>query len=228
MLNLCLVVVGAAALALHLWFKAGHPLALSLAFKAAASLAFVVLALVQPRGDRRYFLLIVIGLVLGLAGDLLLPLPHPVFFKLGLLAFLLGHVCYIAAFVALTGTRDWPSPGLIPVWVASAAVFIWLWPHVTRQGMIVAVTAYIVVISVMVSGAVAVFRNRQIDARGRWLVLIGAILFYLSDVGVARERFVSPGAINWLVSLPLYYAAQFMLAFSVGRIALRSRPDSAA
>jgi uncharacterized membrane protein YhhN len=228
MISLCLVATGAAALVLHLIFKEGHPLALGLAFKAAASLSFVALALVQPRADRRYFILILIGLVLGLAGDLLLRLPAPIYFKLGVLAFLLGHVCYVVAFLALTWIDRWPSAWLIPIWAISAVVMIWLWPHARAQSMLGPVVAYVLVITVMVSGAVAVFRNPNIEAWGRRLVLIGAILFYLSDVLVARERFVSPGAINWIVSLPIYYAAQFMLAFSVGRVGPASGSDRSA
>jgi uncharacterized membrane protein YhhN len=218
MYNLCLIVVGAVALVLHLIFKEGHPLALGLSFKAVASLSFVVLALVQPKKDRRYFWFILIGLVFGLAGDLLLRLPAPIYFKLGVLAFLLGHACYIVAFLSVTRARDWLSWWLIPVWAVSAAVFIWLWPHASAHKMLGPVVAYVIVISVMLCGAVTVFRATKMDATGRWLVLIGSMVFYVSDIGVARDKFVSPGAVNWLVSLPMYYAAQFMLAFSVGRV----------
>jgi len=62
-------------------------------------------------------------------------------------------------------------------------------------------------------------------------LLIGAILFYISDITVARDRFesdllvpefnpphpnvsrfVSPGFLNPLVGLPLYYVAQLIIA----------------
>jgi hypothetical protein len=42
--------------------------------------------------------------------------------------------------------------------------------------------------------------------------------FYLSDLFVARQRFVAPAFANRLYGLPLYYLGQFLLAFSVGRI----------
>src|SRR5258706_119486 len=50
------------------------------------------------------------------------------------------------------------------------------------------------------------------DAR----IWVGAGLFYLSDLCVARDRFVAPGFANGRVGLPLYYAAQLVLAHSVG------------
>jgi len=44
----------------------------------------------------------------------------------------------------------------------------------------------------------------------------GAVLFWLSDLAVARDRFVRPGFVNPLVGLPLYYAAQLLLASAAG------------
>ena len=48
------------------------------------------------------------------------------------------------------------------------------------------------------------------------LVPWGALLFYLSDLTVARDRFVRPGLSNRVVGLPMYYAAQVVLALSAG------------
>jgi uncharacterized membrane protein YhhN len=47
-------------------------------------------------------------------------------------------------------------------------------------------------------------------------VRLGALLFYGSDLFVARDRFVAPGAVNRLLGLPLYYAAQVLLALAPG------------
>ena len=46
-------------------------------------------------------------------------------------------------------------------------------------------------------------------------IRLGAILFVLSDVFVARQRFVAPGHLNPLVGLPLYYAGQYLLAWAL-------------
>ena len=51
-----------------------------------------------------------------------------------------------------------------------------------------------------------------VGAGGEGIILIGAIAFYLSDLSVARDRFVTPAFYNRLWGLPLYYAAQFVLA----------------
>ena len=51
------------------------------------------------------------------------------------------------------------------------------------------------------------------------LVLAGAIAFYLSDLTVARDRFVTRGFENRIVGLPLYYTGQVLLALSVATFA---------
>jgi hypothetical protein len=48
------------------------------------------------------------------------------------------------------------------------------------------------------------------------MVFVGALSFYFSDVFVARDRFIEQQFLNRLLGLPLYFAGQFLLAFSVG------------
>jgi len=47
------------------------------------------------------------------------------------------------------------------------------------------------------------------------LVRWGAGLFFVSDLFVARGRFVSPGKVNQLLGWPLDFAGQFLLALSI-------------
>ena len=47
-------------------------------------------------------------------------------------------------------------------------------------------------------------------------IAIIAVAFFLSDLTVARDRFVAREAVNRLVGLPLYYTGQFAIAWSVG------------
>jgi hypothetical protein len=44
----------------------------------------------------------------------------------------------------------------------------------------------------------------------------GALGFYVSDIFVARQRFLKTDFVNRLIGLPLYYGGQFLLAFSTG------------
>jgi hypothetical protein len=72
----------------------------------------------------------------------------------------------------------------------------------------------VVVITLMVAAASSAIRS-ELSSTAQALVLGGAVAFYLSDLFVARDRFVVEGFTNRLVGLPLYYGGQYLLAFSV-------------
>jgi uncharacterized membrane protein YhhN len=183
------------------------------AFKTPLSALFVLVALVVPHPDPTYFKLILAGLVFGLVGDVCLALPGKRAFMAGLVAFLLGHVWYIIAFAHLVSPREWLTIA-VPVLIAIAVVILlWLRPHV--GAMLVPVIAYTIVISVMLIGAWAVLHNPLITKNCARIIWAGSLLFYASDLFVARDRFVKQEFLNRLIGLPLYYAGQFLLAFSI-------------
>jgi len=176
--------------------------------KAAASASFVALGLLRWAGDGSIGGWIVAGLALCAVGDLLL-LGSGRSFDLGLLSFLLGHCAYIGAFATALPPSAWWRPAVVPLVLAAAGALRWLWPHLGRRRL--PVVAYIVAISVMVWGAVAVVRAGAFPATAA----AGAFLFYLSDLAVARHRFVKPEFLNRGIGLPLYFAGQVLIAMSI-------------
>jgi len=68
----------------------------------------------------------------------------------------------------------------------------------------------------MASGAWAVFWKSSFQIYGRAFILAGSLCFYVSDVFVARDKFIKEEYQNQLLGLPLYYGGQFLLAFSIG------------
>ncbi len=177
------------------------------------SVLFVVVALAGSPAHPTYSFFILAGLLLCVAGDVLLIFPAKHFFLAGLVSFLLGHVLYSIAFFMLA------SPGILS-WIVTpiflligGAVFVWLRPYL--GAMLVPVIAYMAVITVMVIGATALADNEHLGITGRALVFGGAILFYVSDIFVARNRFVKKHYTNRFIGLPLYYAGQFMIAYSI-------------
>jgi uncharacterized membrane protein YhhN len=207
-------VLGAAVgLGLHLFFEYRGRGRAALAAKAVVSALFVAAALTCPYAVPGYFYPVVVGLAFCLTGDVLLAVPGRKAFLAGLVSFLLGHVCYIVAFFGQASPDAVALAGTLGCAVASVLVFKWLAPHLGE--MRVPVMAYVVVITTMMAGALAVAAQPFIPSHVRGMVLAGAACFYVSDVFVARDRFVSQGFANRLVGLPLYYAGQFLLAFSV-------------
>ena len=96
------------------------------------------------------------------------------------------------------------------------AIFRWLQPHL--GDMRKPVFGYIVVITLMVIGAATVVGDPRFAICGRALVLSGAVSFYLSDIFVARQKFISTQPVNRVIGLPLYYLGQFLLALSIGQL----------
>ena len=216
MLRYILIVVAAGLLAGLVWAESTGNNWLALGFKMPLSILFVITALLQPKVLPRYFKFVLIGLILGLVGDVFLALPGLTAFRVGLVAFLAGHILYILAFSILTRRADWINPVNILIIAISGCVYLWLLPHLGK--MLVPVTFYILVISVMVAGAWAAFRYSRVRRLGAWFILAGAVFFYVSDIFVAHQRFVMEQFYNRLFGLPLYYTAQFLLAFSVGLV----------
>jgi uncharacterized membrane protein YhhN len=173
--------------------------------KTLASLGFVSLGGLAWQSGNPVATWLVIGLVLCAFGDVLLIWERT--FDLGLISFLLGHVGYIVAFSVAVSMTDWPRFLLAPVAIASFGALVWLWPHLGARR--ISVSAYVLVITVMVWGALAVR-----PAVGS-MIVIGAVLFYLSDLTVARDRFVHKDFLNRAIGLPMYYGAQILIALSV-------------
>jgi uncharacterized membrane protein YhhN len=198
-------VVTCLALAGHLAAEARGALLARAAGKVVASLGFVALALLRVRGaggEGAYGRWVLAGLCLSLLGDALLLSARRPAFLAGLVAFLLAHLAYAVAFAARSAAPAWL---LVPLAAALGLVLRWLWPRLgDMRGPVV---AYCLVLSAMLFLALGVDRPE---------VRLGALLFYLSDLTVARDRFVAEERRNRLVGLPLYYAAQLLLALSIG------------
>jgi uncharacterized membrane protein YhhN len=155
-----------------------------------------------------------IALVFCLGGDVFLALLREKMFLCGLMSFLLGHVFYCIAFFTAAALNSWSLAGLVATAMVGVAVYRWLKPNL--GSMRIPAILYIVVISIMVAGALTAFGQPGLNLPGRWLVLSGALSFYISDLFVARDRFIKIEFTNRLLGLPLYYVGQFCLAFSIG------------
>lgn len=184
--------------------------------KTALSSLFIVTAWVQPHRVESYALLVMIGLICCLAGDVLLALPQDRMFTAGLFSFLSGHVFYGVSFLLMADLNRITLIAGIATLMAGIAVYAWLKPHLGR--MKIPVIAYILVISCMVCSAGSMLGTARLTAAGRLMVFTGAVSFYLSDILVARDRFLKNSFINRLIGLPLYYLGQFLIAFSVGAV----------
>jgi uncharacterized membrane protein YhhN len=169
-------------------------------------LVAVALALDPDQGDVRAWF--VVALVLCLFGDVFLMLPQDVFVP-GLVAFLLGHVAYIAGFLADGVVASRFGIGLFVVGIAVAVIGLTILRHV-RAGpepeLTGPVAAYMVVISAMVACAAGV---------GHPAGVVGAGLFYVSDSLIAWNRFIGETRHGRLAIIVTYHLAQVGLVLSL-------------
>ncbi len=175
--------------------------------KPAAALAFLGLGL-HTHGvhDSSVTLALVFALVLSLVGDMCLMFPSETAFLGGLGAFLLGHVGFVAAF-ALRGVSTTALGVATPIClVFLLTVWRHLGPHVPKS-MVGPVIAYFCVIGSMLVAAIATNADHAAP-----YVVAAAVSFAVSDLAVARQKFVSPNATNRLWGLPLYFGAQLLFA----------------
>jgi len=177
--------------------------------KLIASSAFIGVAIVSGAWQSTFGRFVLVGLLFSWCGDMFLIGTSDTTFLSGLIAFLLAHVAYIAAFIRLGYNRTWAIISAVPVAIVAVAVFSWLQPHIPAE-LDTPVKTYIAVISLMV---VYAFGTRGAGATK--LILAGALLFYVSDLSVAALRLVQTDWPTYILGLPFYYGGQVCLALSV-------------
>lgn len=172
--------------------------------KPLASALFILAAFHHGGPTTSWGYAILAALVFSAIGDVaLIAKGRGPGFLTGLVAFLLGHVAYSVAFVTAG-----PDPArllvaaalLVPFSVVIARALV----RRAERHMALPVMAYVAVITVMVALAFAVNAGP--------LLPLAAVLFFVSDLFVARQRFVEKAFINRALGLPIYYAAQLLFA----------------
>lgn len=179
--------------------------------KPFASLGFLLAAIGFGAFESRYGKIVFVGLVLGALGDVFLLGRAKQFFIGGLVSFLLGHVAYVVAFATLPISAA--QAFIAAVAMAAIMFFIarWVFPH--APDMRVPIAVYMLVISAMCVVAIGAGA-----AGAPWMIPVGAVMFAASDIAVVRDRFVSKGFVNRAWGLPLYYAAQLIIAWSIAEV----------
>jgi len=191
----------------HDWLRTGS--------KFVASGAFVIIGL-PAFGAGPFQTAMVIGLVLGAIGDIALLGRSNRAFVGGLAAFLAGHLAYVIAFAQLESPSHWIIyAGRIGIVVIAGGCFAlrWLWPNLGKLKL--PVVLYVAAIVAMVLGAFAIQATGGLPAPERDYLAIGAALFFLSDLAVAREKFVVRDFKNKLIGLPAYFIAQLLIAYAI-------------
>jgi uncharacterized membrane protein YhhN len=220
-----LIFLGAIALTLFLIFRDRKGSVKALLFKTLTSFLFIAVAfasfMVNPgQGVAEFAMLIMMGLISGLIGDILLDLKimyresSSLYQHGGMVAFLVGHIFYLAALIIYFGF-NW-----MPVIIALVlAVIIGLVSKYILKFNFAEHTintyAYSFVLSYMMTQACYAAITQGYTAC-TVLLAAGAILFLLSDLVLVMTYYDNKDSRPFIaVNHVLYYAAQFTIALSI-------------
>jgi uncharacterized membrane protein YhhN len=156
-----------------------------------------------------------LGLFFSLIGDVCLMLPGEQFIA-GLVAFLIGHVCYIIGF-------NFETPPITVITIAMVivvALIAWAVIRPLRAGLLAKgqkellqpVQIYAGVISLMLLSALVTLVRPEWDNTAAILACLGAASFFLSDTILAWNRFVVPISRASLKVMITYHLGQILIS----------------
>ena len=159
-------------------------------------------------------------------GDVLLlfQAQGEIFFLLGLVAFLLGHVLYVVSYRQMR----WPDLSnellpkqkilySLPVILAATGLLAVLFPSLGNLKIPVMAYAFVLMLMVMTS----VFRYGRTTSTSFWMVFSGALLFMVSDSVLALNKFYSSIPFSSIMIMLTYVAAQYLIVSGAVRHAVR-------
>lgn len=151
------------------------------------------------------------GLIFACMGDLFLI----DFFIVGVIFFALGHVFYFISFcqVEKFKLKDLLYGGALFV---LCALLILLYKGFAFDGMKYLILIYALIISFMVGKTVSNYVTH--NNFKNLILVIGSIMFFLSDLFLLFRLFASWGRIGSILCLIFYYPAQFVLASSISLV----------
>ena len=177
-------------------------------------IAVCALSLARPDTNALYTVALLVGLLFSLGGDVALMFSSEKAFLLGVASFLLAHVVYglTFAFGLMGGLVSQQLLPAVILLIVGAGFYAYLYPHLGK--MKAPVGLYALVISLMVLTGVGPLASAAFSSAQAWLVAVGAILFYVSDMILAVDRFARPFKLSSLFNLSTYYLGQLLIALS--------------
>lgn len=174
-----------------------------------ACLSIYFYVAVKDRYDK-FALLMQLGFFFSWVGDMLLMFEErdPLFFILGLVAFLLTHLLYIFAFgLDKSGfIRQRPYWAVLFVLLGGIMYYL-LFPNLdVLAGPVLVYTSTIVLMVIF-----ALNRKNNVSDTSFQLVFFGAVIFMASDSLLAFNKFLTPIPYAGLFIMGTYIAAQYMI-----------------
>ena len=194
--------------AIHMWADYHQHHVLSIIFKPLTMILIILILFTGGIELEGFSFFIFWGLIFSLLGDMMLLKPWYKF-ELGLVAFLIGHIFYIIAFISYKG-MDWDIIPLLPLIGFALWLFRMIKPHLGK--LLIPVGSYMSVILLMVWQGMGIWLSEK-NTFGL-LIGSGASIFCVSDSILAYQRFMQRFKCGNTLSLLTYYIAQYLISSS--------------
>ena len=203
--------------ALFLYQESREKYVPAVALKGLASACFVVLGFicspgVHPAG------LVITGLILGCAADVLLNLrwvfkeKGQLIFLVGILVFLSGHILYLAAVLPMSAN---PLGCIVLGVVLTAALMVWIFRQITAKKAF-KIFGVFYIGAIMLLNCVAAGNLIVAPSAFTGLFAAGSLFFLVSDIVLILNTFGSETRQSLrITNISLYYIGQLLIALSL-------------
>lgn len=182
--------------------------------KPLITISLMLFVYINIKRKSRFSNKMLIGLFFSLIGDvsLMFAATTPNAFMFGLAAFLMAHLCYSSAFYLdstnkIPVQRRYASSIFMVFGFACLCFYFAIRPYVGAMAIPVLVYSFMITLMAIM----AALRFGKTNGRSFILILIGAILFMLSDSLLAYNKFVNHLQVIELLVMVTYMLAQFLL-----------------
>ena len=181
----------------------------------------LLIGLVLGTGLRGSALWFGLGLLFSLLGDMILLFSQNSMFLAGLIVFLLTHICYLIGFrQQLLAPSTWSLVLIFVILLNAVRLLRRIVGSMRASGMnrlVYPVVIYGLVVSLMLYAAMSTISDHNWNLGAAFLVSIGAFLFWLSDLMLAWNKFVSPLKTGPILIVAAYQIGQISLIAGVIR-----------
>ncbi|MCW8850990.1 MAG: lysoplasmalogenase [Melioribacteraceae bacterium] len=195
---------------LHIYYDIKKKYLHTYFYKPFTIILILIIALNRVTTSNEYQTAIILGLIFSLFGDIFLMLKKSDLFIKGLLFFLFAHLCYIYAVINNFGAQL--NIFLIFVLLLILAV-VGKFLILKTGDKKVYVFLYSCVVLFLSSQAASSYF--EFPNTNTLYLLIGVILFTISDFLLAFNRFISKFSKSQIYILSTYYTAQLLIALSI-------------
>lgn len=149
--------------------------------------------------------LMLIAFFFSMMGDTFLMFQGETYFMFGLGSFLITHLFYIFVFSRNRLKANWLARFSFIIF---SVIMLFILQSNINAALLIPIIIYMIAITVMAITA----SERNINSESYWLVLIGAILFVLSDSLIAINKFVVTIPLQTILIMGTYILAQYLIA----------------